>query len=503
MNFEAVIGLEIHVQLNTRTKTFCACSTEYGARPNTHTCPVCLGLPGALPVLNGEVLRKGVMAGLVLNCRINASSIFARKNYFYPDLPKAYQISQYEDPLNTGGHVTILDENGEEKRIGITRAHLEEDAGKLVHDEDPKGPSYVDFNRCGVPLLEIVSEPDIGTPEEAYRFLTAVKEMMQYTGVSDCSMEKGELRVDVNVSLRKAGEKGFGVKQEIKNMNSFAGVKRALEYEIKRQAKTLRSGERLTQETRLFDQNKGATVPMRSKEEAHDYRYFPDPDLVPMVLEPGFIDSIRRGLPELPEVKRKRFEARYGLTAYDAAILCSSPKIAKYFEEAVEARTSSGGEGSAGSGVRASVEGATALPKRIANWVQSELMAALNARRIEIDRFPVTPAMLRELFELIESGRISGKMAKDVFDEMIDTGQAAGSIAEKGDLRQVTDPTAVGAAVDEAIRQNEKVAQDYRGGKSAALGFLVGQVMKKTEGKANPKLVNELLKEKLGGGRGV
>jgi aspartyl-tRNA(Asn)/glutamyl-tRNA(Gln) amidotransferase subunit B len=502
MNFEAVIGLEIHVQLNTRTKTFCACSTEYGSRPNAHTCPVCLGLPGALPVLNGEALRKGVMAGLALNCRINAFSVFARKNYFYPDLPKAYQISQYEEPLNTGGHVTILDENGAEKRIGITRAHLEEDAGKLIHDEDPKGPSYVDFNRCGVPLLEIVSEPDIRTPEEAYRFLTAVREIMQYTGVSDCNMEKGELRVDVNVSLREAGEKGFGVKQEIKNMNSFAGVKRALEYEIRRQAKTLRSGARLTLETRLFDQNKGATVPMRSKEEAHDYRYFPDPDLVPMAMEPGFIDSLRRELPELPEVKRKRFEARYGLTAYDASILCSSPKIAKYFEEAVETPASSGGEGSGGSGEEAPAGKSSTLPKKIANWVQSELMAALNARRTEIDRFPVTPAMLRELFELIESGRISGKMAKDVFDEMVDTGKTAGSIAELGGLQQVTDRTAIGEVVDEIIRENEKVAQEFRNGKRAALGFLVGQVMKKTEGKANPKLVNELLKEKLEGGRG-
>jgi aspartyl-tRNA(Asn)/glutamyl-tRNA(Gln) amidotransferase subunit B len=323
-------------------------------------------------------------------------------------------------------------------------------------------------------------------------------------------MEKGELRVDVNVSLRKSGEKTFGVKQEIKNMNSFAGVKRALEYEIKRQSKALRSGERLTQETRLFDQNKGATVPMRSKEEAHDYRYFPDPDLVPMVLETNFVDSIRRELPELPESKRSRFETLYGLTPYDAEILCSSPKIAKYFEETVEKETSSGGQGwalngeqgSASKGGGGSTAKPSALPKKIANWIQSEVMAALNTRGIEIDRFPVTPPMLRELFELVESGRISGKMAKDVFNEMVDTGKTAGSIAERGGLRQMTDRTELGAVVDDVIKENEKVVQDFRRGKSAALGFLVGQVMKKTEGKANPKLVNELLKGKLESRRG-
>ena len=503
MNYDTVIGLEIHVQMCTKTKTFCGCSTEYGARPNTHTCPVCLGLPGALPVLNRGVLEKGVAAGLALNCEVRGTSIFARKNYFYPDLPKAYQISQYEQPLNVGGFVVIIDENGREKRIGITRAHLEEDAGKLIHDEDPKGPSYVDFNRCGVPLLEIVSEPEIGTPEEAYRFLAAIKEMMQYAGVSECSMEKGELRVDVNVSLRKQGERELGVKQEIKNMNSFAGVKRALEYEIKRQTKVLRSGERLRPETRLFDENKGATVSMRSKEEAHDYRYFPDPDLVPLALDRPFIEQVRKALPELPEAKRRRFTTEYGLTGYDAALLCSSPKVAGFFEAAAAGRgallpAASDAEGTASGVPPPAAAVRSGRPKKIANWILTELTGAMNAMKVEIDRFAVTPSMLGELIDLIDSGEISGKMAKEVFDEMVSTGKSAHSITESRGLKQVTDADEIGAAVDEVLAEHEKVVKDYEGGKSSAFGFLVGQVMKKTKGKANPKLVNDLLDRKLG-----
>lgn len=476
MNFEAIIGLEIHVQLNTRSKTFCNCSTSYGEQPNSHTCPVCLGLPGALPVLNEEVLRKGVTAGLALGCETAENSVFARKNYFYPDLPKAYQISQFEFPLNKKGCVLIEDENGREKKIGLIRAHLEEDAGKLIHDEDPKGPSSVDYNRCGVPLLEIVTEPDIRTPEEAYRFLSAAKEIMQYTGVSECNMEKGELRVDVNISIRQEGEERFGVKQEIKNMNSFANVKRALEYEIKRQTKILRSGGVLSQETRLFDTSKNATVSMRSKEEAHDYRYFPDPDLVPVVIKSDIINEIRDKLPELPEARRKRFIARYGLTAYDAEVLCSSYKIANYFEETCEN---------------------FGKPKKVANWILSEVMRVLKEEKIEIDQCKVTPQMLRELFNLMESGAISGKIAKEVFDGMVSTGKSPVLIVEEKGLRQVTDKGEIDKVVNDVLIKNKMVVSDYRGGKKSAFGYLVGQVMKKTEGKANPKLVNEMLKEKI------
>jgi len=476
MNYEAVIGLEIHVQLDTRSKTFCSCSTEFGAPPNAHTCPVCIALPGALPVLNREALEKAVMAGLALKCEISRHSVFARKNYFYPDLPKAYQISQYEEPISKNGYVLITDALKREKKIGITRAHLEEDAGKLIHDEETAGPSYVDFNRCGIPLLEIVTEPDLRTPDEAFLFLTAIKEILQYTGVSECSMEKGELRVDVNVSMREAGASGFGVKQEIKNMNSFANVRHALDYEIRRQTKILSGMGTLKQETRLFDQRKNATVAMRFKEEAHDYRYFPDPDLVPLIIEKDFIERIRQKLPELPEVKRLRFAAQYGLTEYDASMLCASPKIAFYFEEACS------GYGS---------------PKKIANWILSELLRVLNEQKLEIDQFPVTPEMLRELFLLIDAGEISGKMAKAVFDEMALSGSTARLIVERAGLRQMSDQAEIQNVVDEVIGEHGNVARDYRSGKTSALGFLVGQVMKKTKGKANPRLVNEMLLKRL------
>jgi len=477
MSYEAVIGLEIHVQLNTKTKTFCGCSTEYGAHPNSHTCPVCLGLPGALTVLNEEVIRKGIIAGLALNCEIAEYSVYARKNYFYPDLPKAYQISQYEAPLNRNGYVIIKTDEGREKKIGIIRAHIEEDAGKLIHDEDPKGPSYVDFNRCGVPLLEVVTEPQIRTPEEAYQFLQAIKEIMQYVKVSECNMEKGELRVDVNISLRKTGEQSFGVKQEIKNLNSFANVKRALEYEIKRQTKLLRSGTKLKQQTRLFDQRKNATVTMRIKEEAHDYRYFPDPDLVPVLLNKQFIEDIEENLPELPEEKRKRFISQYMLTEYDTVNLCSSYKIANYFEEACKEYHA---------------------PKKIANWILSEMMRVLREQKIEIDQCKVTPSMLHELFGLVDSGLISGKIAKEVFDEMASEGKSAQQVVEEKELQQVSNQDEIEVVIDEVLSAHEKVVLDYKSGKKKAFGFLIGQVMKKTKGKANPKMVNEILRERIG-----
>jgi len=476
MNYEPVIGLEIHVQINTRSKTFCGCSTEYGASPNSHTCPVCLGLPGSLPVLNEEALRKAVMAGIALNCDIAEFSVFARKNYFYPDLPKAYQISQYEFPLNRGGYVIIEDDRGRDKKINLIRAHLEEDAGKLVHHEDPKGPSYIDFNRCGVPLLEIVSQPEIRTPVEAYNFLQAIKEIMQYTGVSECNMEKGELRVDVNISMKMTGEEKFGVKQEIKNLNSFANVKRALEYEIKRQMKLLRSGQVITQETRLFNQSKNLTVSMRTKEEACDYRYFPDPDLVPVSITRDYIQSVKESLPELPREKRKRFVTQYGLTQYDASTICDNYKIANFFEQAAH-------------GYR--------HPKKLANWVLSKVMRALNERKMDIDNLGVTPSMLRELCELIDSGRISSRMAKGVFDEMLETGKSAGEIVEQRGLKQITDEKELEQVVEDVLNENEKVLSDFISGKQNALGYLVGQVMKKTRGKANPILVNKLIEGRV------
>lgn len=475
MDFETVIGLEVHVQLNTESKIFCSCSTRFKAEPNTQTCPVCLGLPGVLPVLNEEALRKAIMAGIALNARIAPYSKFDRKNYFYPDLPKAYQISQFDKPICSGGHIEVRSGDGT-KRIGITRAHLEEDAGKSIHSSDPgRRVSYVNFNRTGVPLLEIVSEPEISSSEEAYNYLQKLKMIMKYLDVSDCNMEEGSLRCDVNISLRPRGDVKFGEKVEIKNLNSFKAVRSSIEYEISRQSALLREGERIAQETRLWDADRNVTFSMRSKEEAHDYRYFPEPDLAPVVLDEQYIETIRACIPELPDRKRGRFVEQYRLPEYDAEVLTSARPLADYFEAVIAAG---------------------ANPKRASNWIMSELLARLEDHE-SISGFVVTPAGLASLLRLIENGTISGKIAKAVFEEMVARGgDPERIVAEKG-LTQVTDAGAIEAMIDRVIGENPASVEDFRGGKDRALKFLVGQVMKESKGKANPQLVNEILLKKL------
>ena len=475
MEYEPVIGLEVHVQLNTESKIFCGCSTRFGAEPNSQTCPVCLGLPGVLPVLNEEVLKKAVLAGLALNARVSGNSKFDRKNYFYPDLPKAYQISQYDRPVCTGGYLEIMSESAK-KRIGITRLHLEEDAGKSIHADDPsKNISFVDLNRTGVPLVEIVSEPDIRSGEEAYQYLQKLKSVLKYIQVSDVNMEEGSLRCDVNISLRKKGETQFGQKVEIKNLNSFKAVRSSINYEINRQADMLESGEKIEQETRLWDDSSGATFGMRSKEYAHDYRYFPDPDLPPVIISEEYVRKVRETLPELPDSKLERFIAQYNLSGYDAGILTSSRELAAYFEAAVKAG---------------------AQPKKASNWITSELLAKIDDTE-KISSFPVTPVMLASLLVLIDNGTISGKIAKTVFEEMILTQKSAEKIVEEKGLKQVTDTAVIESIIDAVIKKNPDTAASFRDGKEKALAFLVGQVMKESKGKANPRIVNELLVKKL------
>lgn len=475
MIYEPVIGLEVHVQLNTRTKIFCGCSTMFGGSPNSQTCPVCLGLPGVLPVLNGDALKKAVMAGLALDCEIARYSKFDRKNYFYPDLPKAYQISQFDKPVCSHGHLDVRTGDGV-RRIGITRIHLEEDAGKLMHSETPdRSVSFVDYNRTGVPLAEIVSEPDIRASDEAYAYLQQLKSTMKYLDVSDCNMEEGSLRCDVNISLRKKGESRLGDKVEIKNLNSFRAVKMAIDYEISRQARLLDGGARITQETRLWDSQRNETISMRSKEEAHDYRYFPEPDLPPVILDDEYIDAIRKALPELPLQKKARFVTEYSLSDYDAEVLTSVKQLADYYEKTV----ASG-----------------AAPRRASNWIQSELLARLDDPE-KIGSFPVTAEKLAALLAFIEDSTISGKIAKAVFDEMAASGRDAGSIISEKGLRQVTDTSEIEKIVDAVIAGNPASVSDYRGGKEKALKFLVGQIMKESKGKANPQIVNEILLKKL------
>ncbi len=477
MSYESVIGLEVHVQLNTETKIFCGCSTKFGEAPNTQTCPVCQGHPGVLPVLNKEVLKKAIMAGLALNCKIARKTKFDRKQYFYPDLPKAYQISQFDMPLCEQGFLKIL-VNDTEKKIGITRIHLEEDAGKLVHPEtDNLSHSYVDLNRCGTPLIEIVTEPDIRNPEEAYQYLTNLKNILKYINISDCNMEEGSLRCDANISIRKKGSQKFGTKTEIKNMASFKGVQKALEYEIKRQIKAVKKGNKIIQETRLFDTDKGVTKSMRSKEEAHDYRYFPDPDLIPYEFDEDFIEKINETLPELPEAKKERFIKEYQVDLYDAQVLSSNIKLAEYFEWAVKDYPKQS--------------------KKIANWIMTEVLKALNDTNCEIEDFEVPPTEIAELFKLMDSGAISGKIAKKVFKEMIDNNSTAKDTVEKLGLKQISNSDDLIPIINKVIENNPKTVDEYKNGKKKAIGFIIGQIMKETKGQANPQLVNKILKDKL------
>src|SRR5579864_6848712 len=476
--YEPVIGLEVHVQLLTETKIFCSCSTRFGAPPNTNVCPVCLGMPGVLPVLNRRAVEFAVLAAMALNCRIHETSIFARKNYFYPDLPKGYQISQYDKPLAEFGWIELKQNAG--KKIGITRVHLEEDAGKSLHEGFPEAgeKTAIDLNRTGVPLIEIVSEPDITSPDEAYEYLTRLKEIILYTGVSDCNMEEGSLRCDANVSVRPRGQKEFGTKTEIKNVNSFRFIREALLYEIERQIEVIESGGKITQETRLYNANEGKTYGMRSKEQAHDYRYFPEPDLLPLVVDEKWKGEISRALPELPEARRGRMVKEYGITEYDAQVLTFSRSLADQFEAAAKAAKN---------------------PKRVANLVQGELMGRLKAKGLQIEQSPISMKGVAVSADLVESGTISGKMLKDLYDLSFERGKDFPIVYdEEGRPQQSSDSSALEKLVGEVLAANPKQLEQYRAGKKTMLGFFVGQVMKASKGQASPQIVNELLGKKLG-----
>ncbi|HKE83757.1 MAG TPA: Asp-tRNA(Asn)/Glu-tRNA(Gln) amidotransferase subunit GatB [Vicinamibacterales bacterium] len=477
MAYEAVIGLEIHAQLRTQTKIFCGCRTEFGAPPNSQVCPVCLGLPGALPVLNRVAVDYAIKAALALGCQVQPGSIFARKNYFYPDLPKGYQISQYERPLALGGGLDIT-VNGVRTHVRLTRIHMEEDAGKSLHEGFPDSDrrTYIDYNRSGVPLIEIVSEPDMRSAAEAAEFFSRLRAILVWIGVTDGNMEEGSLRCDANVSVRPAGQTALGTKAEVKNVNSFRYLEKALEYEIERQIEIVENGGRVAQETRLWDSSTGRTFSMRSKEEAHDYRYFPEPDLPPLVIDEARIARVRATMPELPEARSQRFVSQYAIPAYDAGVLTQSSALADYFEATA----------------------AAVNPKAASNWIMGEVLRTMKERGQDIDDVPLRPPALAGLITLIEKGTISNSVGKDVFAKMYDSGRSAQEIVEADGLAQIGDEGALTAVIDEVIRVNADAVAQYRGGKQQTFGFLVGQVMKGSKGKANPKLASDLLKRALG-----
>jgi len=479
MNYKINIGLEVHAELSTESKLFCGCSTHFGEAPNTQTCPVCLGLPGVLPVINKKAVEYTLLTAIALDCKINSFCRFARKNYYYPDLPKNYQISQYDEPLSKDGYLEI-DLQGKAKRIGIERVHLEEDAGKLIHGEETKYPedrevSFVDYNRAGIPLMEIVSRPDIHSPEEAYQYLVTLKRILEYLEVSDCNMEEGSLRCDANISLTLKG-KSLGTKIELKNMNSFKELKDGLAAEVKRQSQVLDRGEKVIQETRLWDTKRKKTSSMRGKEEAHDYRYFPEPDLLPLNIDKEWIESLKSKLPEMPKERCQRFITEYNLPEYDAGVLTDSKELADYFEECVKNFPH---------------------PKIVSNWIMGEFLYLLNKENTSVREAKIAPHQTAELLDQLKKGVISGKLAKQIFKEMFKTGRGANEIIEKEGLVQISDEENLEKIVDKVISDNPKAVQDFKRGKDKALGFLVGETMKRTKGKANPQIVNKLLKEKI------
>lgn len=478
MKYEPVIGLEVHAQLLTESKIFCGCSTQFGREPNANACPVCTGFPGVLPVLNKKVVDFAIKAGLATHCQITRSSILARKNYFYPDLPKGYQISQYELPICAGGYVDV-DLDGASKRVRLTRIHMEEDAGKNIHDAHGDS-SLVDLNRAGVPLLEIVSEPDMRSSADAGAYLRTLRAMLQYLGICDGNMEEGSFRCDANVSVRPEGTAALGTKIEIKNLNSFKSVQRAIEFEIERQSDTLTDGGKLIQETRLWDEHREETRSMRAKESAHDYRYFPDPDLLPLVIDEQWIDAVRASLPELPAARKSRFISEHGLQAYDAELLTSRKDVADYFESALKIH---------------------ANPKALSNWIVGDLFRVLKDRKLDeqvyIDIWPVSATHLAELVQLIDQDKISGKIAKTVFEALLDSGKSPQEIVSEKGLEQVSDTGSIEAAIDQVLAANGKQVEQYKSGNEKVYGFLVGQIMKATQGKANPHKLNEILRAKL------
>ncbi|MCL4549733.1 MAG: Asp-tRNA(Asn)/Glu-tRNA(Gln) amidotransferase subunit GatB [Bacteroidetes bacterium] len=472
--YEAVIGLEVHAQLLTETKIFCGCSTKFGVPPNTNVCPVCLGHPGVLPVMNKKVVEYTVLMGLATDCAINERSIFARKNYFYPDLPKGYQTSQYEEPICERGKIVIEFKDGSRKNIGITRIHMEEDAGKSIHDQGTD--TKIDVNRCGTPLMEIVSEPDLRSAEEAYLYLTKLKQIVTYLGICDGNMEEGSLRCDANVSVRLKGEEKFGTKTEVKNMNSFRNVEKAIETEIERQIDIIEEGGKIIQQTLLWDADSNKIKPMRSKEEAHDYRYFPDPDLMPIVVDAKWRNEIATAMPELPENRRNRFIEKYSLPRYDAEILTSSRELADYYEKVLTV---------------------TDDYKSASNWVMTDVLKVINDEKIAVNQFPVSPENLGKLIKLINGKTISGKIAKDIFPEMLKTDKDPNEIVKEKNLVQISDTGEIEIAIDKILAANPKQIEEFLSGKDKVIGFFVGQIMKEMKGKANPQIVNELLKAKL------